>query len=311
MLVPIGEKQPLVDLIEGCRHPYPCDKLAGKGFWFIVAGFVAVPNHHLPETDFRVTEASSPSGRTDGFISDYWAESRRPLISLVFISPLLVVYEIGILALGPAAVRNGADVWLRQLLELMDFGQYFLLPALTVCILLAWHHATREPWRIRGEVLSGMVVESVLLAICLRLILQLQGGLFDIVIATVAPLAKSVPLSISQTLGGLVGFLGAGVYEELLFRLILLSAMAWGMRRSGLTWGRSRVIAVILTSLIFAVAHYIGAYGDPVDLFAAAFWFGFLFRFLAGVFFSILFVYRGFGIAAGTHGAYDILVGLF
>jgi hypothetical protein len=41
------------------------------------------------------------------------------------------------------------------------------------------------------------------------------------------------------------------------------------------------------------------------------FWFGFVFRFLAGVFFSVLFVYRGFGIAAGSHAAYDVLLGLF
>ena len=29
------------------------------------------------------------------------------------------------------------------------------------------------------------------------------------------------------------------------------------------------------------------------------------------MFFSVVFIYRGFGIAAGSHAAYDILVGLF
>jgi hypothetical protein len=32
---------------------------------------------------------------------------------------------------------------------------------------------------------------------------------------------------------------------------------------------------------------------------------------VAGVFFALLFLYRGFGITAGTHALYDILVGIF
>jgi hypothetical protein len=39
-------------------------------------------------------------------------------------------------------------------------------------------------------------------------------------------------------------------------------------------------------------------------------WYPFVFRTVAGLFFSALFIYRGFGIAAGTHAAYDMLVGL-
>jgi membrane protease YdiL (CAAX protease family) len=242
---------------------------------------------------------------------DYWTESRRPLASLVFISPLLAVYEIGILAMGPDAVRNGVDVWLRGLLEWVDFGQYFLLPALTVCILLGWHYTTRQSWRLSGGILSAMAVECVLLAICLRLILQLQGGLFDAVVAVACRPAKPVPLEISEVVGGMVGYLGAGVYEELFFRLILLSSVVWGMRRLGMARVTTLATAVVSTSLLFAAAHYIGPYGDPVDWLGGSFWFGFLFRFLAGIFFGVLFVHRGFGIAAGTHAAYDILVGLF
>lgn len=242
--------------------------------------------------------------------ADYWAESRRPLASLVFISPLLVIYEVGILAMGPEAVRNGVDVWLRRLLELVDFGQYFLLPVLTVCILIGWHYTTRQSWRLNGGILSAMAVECVLLAIGLRLILQLQSGLFEVV-AEAGPAAKSVPLNLSGTIGSLVGYLGAGVYEELFFRLMLLSSVVLGMRRLGAARAMSLATAVVSTSLIFAIAHYVGPYGDPVDWLGGSFWFGFLFRFLAGIFFGILFVYRGFGIAAGTHAAYDILVGLF
>lgn len=241
----------------------------------------------------------------------YWAESRRPLASLAFIAPLLIVYELGVLVLGPHAVRNGADVWLRQLLELIGLGQYFLLPTLTVCILLGWHYTTRQPWRVSPGVLPGMVMECVLLAIVLRLILQVQGELLQTI---TAPAGTPMPLVITLDLAGsvrnLVGFLGAGVYEELLFRLILLSLVAVAVRRAGGTPQKSLVAAVLATSFVFALAHYVGAYGEPIHWLASSFWFSFLFRFLAGIFFGTLFVYRGFGIAAGAHAGYDILAGL-
>lgn len=229
--------------------------------------------------------------------TDYWAESRRPLTSLVFISPLLLVYEIGILVLGPHAVRNGVDVWLRGVLEWLDLGQYFLLPALTIGLLLAWHHLSQERWQLRAvkTTLAGMTLECGLLALGLRLLLALQQGLFY-------PLT---PASAEGThgIGSMIGYLGAGVYEELLFRLILLPPAILGMRRLGASSTVSTVAAVALMSLVFAAAHYVGPYGNPLN------GYGFLFRFVAGVFFSVLFVKRGFGIAAGTHAGYDILVG--
>jgi len=110
---------------------------------------------------------------------NYWVQSQRPLASLVFIAPLLATYELGVLLLGPIAIRDGADVWLRQLLELIGFGQYFLLPVVCVCILLGWHHTTRQPWEVSPSVLKGMVCECVVLAIGLRFLLHLQSGLFD------------------------------------------------------------------------------------------------------------------------------------
>ena len=242
--------------------------------------------------------------------TDYWHESRRPLTSLVFITPLLVIYEVGVLLPASGAARNGVDVWLRALLDWIGFGQYFLLPVLTVCILLGWHHTTRQPWRISWRVLGRMAVECLVLAIFLRLILQLQTAFLQSIIvpagqSAAAAACSSAVMSISERLGNLIMFLGAGIYEELLFRLILLSGAIWLLRRVGVKPAWSIVYAVGITSFIFAAAHYVGPYGEPVRLPS------FLFRFVAGIFFCVLFVYRGFGIAAGAHAGYDILVGLF
>jgi membrane protease YdiL (CAAX protease family) len=147
-----------------------------------------------------------------------------------------------------------------------------------------------------------MIGECVLLAICLRLLLQLQGRLLSM-------MAPVVTLDIGKALGSMTAYLGAGVYEELLFRLLLLPLLAWVLRRFRIAPAASMAGAVLLSSLLFAAAHYIGPYGDDFNNFAS-FSRTFFFRTLAGMFFAVLFVYRGFGIAAGTHAGYDLLVGL-
>ncbi len=117
-------------------------------------------------------------------------------------------------------VQNGADAWMRQFLDILGFSQHLLLPLLTVCILLGWHYLTHEPWRFSPGVLTPMVVECVLLAICLQAVLVFQGTL----------LLGMDDRGEPGIAGKMVGYLGAGIYEELLFRLILLSATVWLIR---------------------------------------------------------------------------------
>jgi membrane protease YdiL (CAAX protease family) len=254
-----------------------------------------------------MSDSSSNLDSPPTLASTYWIESRQPLASLVFIAPLLVAYEVGVLLLGSsyfesAALRNGADVWLRQFLGLIGLGQYFLLPVLTICILLGWHHTTGHSWRVSGKVLWGMAGECLLLTVVLRLLLQLQGLLMQTV---AGPIEMSFAKSIEPYFVNLILYLGAGIYEELLFRLILLSLIIWLLKHLGMESTSRVVVAVVLTSLLFAAAHHVGEHGEPLN------WFFFSFRVLAGGFFSVLFIYRGFGIAAGTHAGYDILIGLF
>jgi membrane protease YdiL (CAAX protease family) len=194
-------------------------------------------------------------------------------------------------------MRNGADAWLRQTLDVLGFNAYFLLPTLTIGILLGWHHVLRQAWHVPRTVLYVMPLECLGLAAALWLFWKLYRFLLQAV-------AQSIGLSIAGFLGTIVCYLGAGIYEELLFRLILLNLgiglLAW--MHAG---PRGSVIGgIVLTSLLFSAAHYIGPSGDTFLGLT------FLFRFLAGVFFAVLFRYRGFGIAAGTHAFYDVLVGL-
>jgi hypothetical protein len=99
--------------------------------------------------------------------------------------------------------------------------------------------------------------------------------------------------------------LGAGIYEELLFRVILVSGLAW-LAAAGLGWTRiqANVFAVFLGALVFSAFHYIGPYGDSLQLGS------FTFRAVSGLLFSALYVLRGFGITAWTHALYDVFLAL-
>lgn len=250
------------------------------------------------------------SAERSSFAAGYWNESRRPLVSLLFVAPMLAAYEGGLLLLGPSSMRNGADVWLREFLERIGFSQYFLLPLLTCGILLGWHHLQRDKWTVRSVVLYGMVLESVALAAGLLLLAEWQSSWFA------SPTTRAVLFlpTRSAALGKVVAYLGAGIYEELLFRLMLLPLCATVLRGCGVSRRTSLISAVILGSLVFAAAHYriefvlfdytLGSSsGESWDMVS------FVFRVLAGGVFSLLFIYRGFGIAAGTHALYDIFVG--
>jgi len=224
----------------------------------------------------------------------YWSISRTPLTSLMFAMPLVLAYEGGVLLMGRGSPRNGADVWLRQLLDAAGFGAYFLLPVLTVIGLLAWHHVEHDRWRVRPGILAGMAVESVVWAAVLLGLGRLQGHWW--------PLAAAIDGE--GLFARFVAFCGAGLYEEVLFRLLLLPALAWLMSQVGFSTAAAAFWGVVASSVLFSLAHYVGPLGDVFTLYS------FTFRFLAGLFFAILFVARGFGIAAGTHAVYDILVGL-
>lgn len=261
-----------------------------------------------------------------GALNSYWTESSRPLTSLLFVLPLLAIYEVGMISLQADQMRNGADVWLRHSLQHLGFSQYFLLPLLTCSVLLAWHHLRDEQWHANRRVLATMAVESLALAAALLVWAQglsrfmqqchIQWANAAARCAPIAQLPTRSPcaLGVTEDKWGLaIGMLGAGIYEELLFRLMLIPLLITALKPLT-SCGRTRLIsAVVISSLLFSAAHYqweiqlgnwhwIREFGDAFA------WTTFLFRASAGLFFAGLFVTRGFGIAVGAHALYDLLV---
>jgi len=253
--------------------------------------------------------------RTATPLQPYWAASRAPRYSFVFALPLLVFYEVlaALLSSGGVGIRNGADVLLKRPFELLA-GQYgaiaFGLTVITLCVILIVRDMRRSDRQLHARVFAGMLAESTVLAVVCGVVvgvatMQLLGALGGLALA---PDAGPATLALGQLTDmswatRLMVSLGAGLYEELLFRVVLVSALAaLGRRALGLGVTGAGVMAAVLGALIFSAFHYIGQYGDPFTLQS------FVFRALAGLFFSALYLLRGFGITAWTHALYDVMV---
>jgi hypothetical protein len=231
----------------------------------------------------------------------YWSATRRPLPCLVFILPLLIAYEAGVAWLGGPASdtwRAGADAWMRRGMASLGVTDRLVLPLVLAVILLGWQAFDAQRWRFHPGILLGMAVESLLLGIALI-------GLSKLVDLGFARLeAPGVTASLPRhPAAPVIGFLGAGLYEEALFRLSLIPLFYYGLRLLQTPTLAANVLAVTASSLLFSLAHHAGSPGEAFT------WYAFIFRWLAGIFFAWVFVARGFGVAVGTHSAYDILVG--
>ncbi len=231
----------------------------------------------------------------------YLSATRHPWASLAFLLPLLVAYEGGVIWLGGPnsdSLRNGADVWFRGGLQRYGIAQVWVAPLIVVGVLLlrSWANWKSRPrWLL--SVTFGMAVESVVFAVGLWVLARNFG-----------PLVREwgIPASVSfrnPASGQVVSFIGAGIYEEVLFRLGLFSVLCFLLRLVLFPKPMAVGVAAIAGSLVFAAAHHIGDAGEPLDAMR------FLFRATAGLYFTILYVTRGFGVAVGAHAGYDILVG--
>ncbi len=239
---------------------------------------------------------------------DYWALARQPLHCLLFLLPLLATYEIGV---GHVAddtsnvTRNGADYWMRTGLNLAGFENPLLLPLVVVGLLAAWHVKGRFRWKPSAATLFGMFAESILFGACLVVLGQLQDLAFRSHLGQLTQQTdEAILLSQAGTVPRVISFIGAGVYEEVLFRLCLIPISYALLRAIQVPQRMSVLLSVLATSVLFSVAHYVGPAADQFTLFS------FVFRTTAGVFFAGLFVLRGFGITVGSHAAYDLLVGV-
>src|SRR6476619_168995 len=226
-------------------------------------------------------------------------DPKNLLTSLVLVFPLFLIYQVGVLFTLP--VLNGADfltVFLFRNLGLS--ARAYLAYTIAVAILFAIAVAVlRRKQRFDPKLILPVLVESAIYALTM-------GSLIVFLMTRVLHVSPRLAGGVIAEQGMGTRFvmsLGAGVWEETVFRLGIMTGVAVLFER---VFGFGRWIAILLglivSAVLFSAMHHIPPYGDPLHVGV------FVFRALAGCFFGLIYWSRGFAIAVYTHALYDIYV---
>ncbi len=297
-----------------------------------------------PQTTAKKKGPKYNAGQLLNFTQDsYFERTSRPFYAVVFLLPFIIFYEMGTLlintdVLSRTQVRVVAFVWLQNSLEYLGFGNklaWVMPPLVVVIILLALQLVSRKQWSFAIADVLPMTFECVMLAvplIVLSLFLNTPAPsrynarcfptsppavqpqlLSDCSLTTLQGPSQTTVSDAAGTNGGtllahIVTGVGAGIYEELVFRLILICLLMIVLQDL-LRFNRqvSIVLAVIISAALFSAHHHVVllngslAWATPFNSYE------FGFRTVAGVYFAGVFAVRGFGITAVTHAFYDII----
>jgi len=252
------------------------------------------------------------------FLRDsYLDRTSRPIYALAYLALFIVLYEIGTILISPAQlsealarpqIRVVAFVWVQNILELIGFSErltWLATPLVVVIILAALQLTSRMRWAVSAKDFVPMTLECILLAIPLVVLSMLVNHSAD---SATLQAAGGYTAGTPRLLIDIITGIGAGIYEELVFRLILICLlMVLFQDFLGLSRMRSVVLSVLISAVLFSAHHHVffvnGSFGFG-EVFTAG---RFIFRALAGVYFAVLFAVRGFGITAGTHAFYNII----
>lgn len=223
--------------------------------------------------------------------------------------PLLVLYEIGsvVFLAGPAlgAETIGARGILGSFFHAFGVASLHLPPIALMVVLLTWHTMLRDPWKVRPGVLAGMAAESLLWAVpllVLGVVLAARSQGAGPATPSAVAMTQNAALAELSWQARLTVSIGAGIYEELLFRLILIGAahvVVVDIMKFHSNAGY--VVGAMLSAVLFALSHDLAAPGGGVDLRLLAFYVA------AGLYFATVFIWRGFGIVVAAHAMYDAI----
>ncbi len=226
----------------------------------------------------------------------YFKETRSPFYGFIFTIPLFIIYELGVLLNSNdniISMRNGADVLMRQILSFFGLNGLYWLGVLFLITYVITFFIHKKKWKykkIKNYYLFLMMIESFLWAILIYFFMS------NVHLLLMNPVGSIIIQRVTLAIG-------AGIYEEFFFRVILILALSkiiyfifnW-------SFNFSQIIAMIISAGIFSSFHFLGEFGDFFSFKI------FMIRFLAGIFLGILYFSRGFGVAAWSHSLYDLIV---
>ncbi|MCA9669915.1 MAG: CPBP family intramembrane metalloprotease [Myxococcales bacterium] len=218
------------------------------------------------------------------------------LTSIVLVMPLLIFYEIGVLF---STSMNGADLITSALVKLVGRAGFIWVQLGLVVIMAGLIIYLRRTQQFELKQFLPVLLESGIYA-------ATMGTLIIFVMVDVLhvnPKLAAGALAQSGPFDKLVMSIGAGVHEELVFRLLLMGGLTWFAQKAlKMRPWLAVLLALLVSSALFSAAHHWGSMGEAFRIGV------FVYRLLAGVIFGLLFRYRSFAIAVYTHALYDIYV---
>ena len=270
----------------------------------------------------RYYDRQAVSGQLVSYIPNSYAErTSRPICALLYLVGFMLAFVIGTILIQPSAlsqslaepqVRVVAFIWVQNIMKFLGFSPRLALigtPLVVVVILLALQFTSKTPWRVKFEDLFLMAAECVLLTVPLIVLSLLLNR--EPPVANAVALAGQAAEVQNMLWVDIVTGIGAGIYEELVFRLVLICLLMllfqdlFGMKKK-----LAVILSVVISAVLFSAHHHIffanGQFHQG-DIFTVG---KFIFRAIAGGYFAVLYAVRGFGITAGTHAFYNILAAM-
>ncbi|MEJ5258960.1 MAG: CPBP family intramembrane glutamic endopeptidase [Anaerohalosphaeraceae bacterium] len=255
------------------------------------------------------------------FVPDtYMDRTSRPIYAFVYLLGFILLYELGTYLIDPEALserlaqpqtRVVAFLWVQNVLEYLGFSPRMIwvaTPLVPLVILLGFQFTSRSSWRIHWPDFLPMTAECLLLSVPLIVLSLLLNRTAEITSNAAMMLSSVLSLARQELWLQVITGIGAGIYEELVFRLILIGVLMLLFQDVlGLKRKHAVIASVLVSAFLFSIHHHVFFVNGRVGVGEAFEWSRFFFRMLAGIYFAVLYAFRGFGITAGTHAFYDIL----
>lgn len=229
-------------------------------------------------------------------IVGYFSHRVDPLTNLFLVLPLFAIYHLGVLTQmrrsgrGFTWVGNGMDFLTGTVLALVhgDILAYTAIASGVTVLLGLLILRARRSSSLHPRLFVPVLLESALYAI--------------IVASLIGSIVRTFGLGVLDHEGlpaQVIASCGAGLHEELVFRMGIFAGLGYLLSRRmrpWVGWG----IALVASSVLFSAVHYLPPLGDAFSVSS------FVFRLLCGVAFALIYRLRGFAIAAWTHTLYDV-----
>jgi len=232
--------------------------------------------------------------KTVSALRQYLNSSKSLHYGLILTLPALAIYEIGVVILFQDSffeLRNSGEVLLRSLFESLGLTNPLIvsgiLLALFMIVMIRGYRIEKKPG-IHANYIVYMLLESML-----------WGGFIFISLQFFTQLPLQM-VSMKDKLSNINLAIGAGIFEELIFRMVVISSLLVVLQR-GLSMG-SRIsvpLAIFFSAFVFAGFHlFMEMYSFPI----------FSQRMFGGILLGSLFYARGYGISVYAHIIYNFLI---